>query len=89
MSTTQGIKLDENTQARLKALAEKRKRTPHWLMRYAIEDYLKREEKYEDEKAEDMARYEHYIITGEAIDGKKMEKLLQDLVNGKSVKWPS
>lgn len=89
MTTTQGIKLDESTQARLKALAGKRKRSPHWLMRTAIEDYLKREEQYEAEKAEDMARWEHYLITSKAIGGGKMEKLLQDLSNGKTVKWPN
>lgn len=58
MPTTQGIKLNENTQTRLKALAEKRKRSPHWLMRTAIEDYLKHEEQYETEKAEEAARWE-------------------------------
>lgn len=89
MSTTQGIKLDENTQARLKALAEKRKRSPHWLMRTAIENYLKHEEQYEAEKAEDAARWEHYVITGKAIDGERMEKILQDLSKGKSIKWPT
>ena len=88
MSTTQGIKLDENTRARLKALAKKRKRSPHWLMRTAIEDYLKHEEQYEAEKAEDAARWEHYLITGKAIDGNSMEKILQDLAKGKTVKWP-
>ncbi len=88
MSTTQGIKLDENTQARLKALAEKRKRSPHWIMRTAIEGYLEHEEQYETEKAEDAARWEHYLITGKAIDGDGMEKLLQDLAKGKTVEWP-
>jgi predicted transcriptional regulator len=88
MSTTQGIKLDESTQARLRALAEKRKRSPHWLMRTAIEDYLEHEEKYEAEKAEDAARWEHYLITGKAIDGDEMEKVLQDLAKGNTVKWP-
>jgi predicted transcriptional regulator len=88
MSTTQGIKLDEITQARLKALAGKRKRSPHWLMRTAIEEYLRHEEKYEAEKAEDTARWDNYLITGKAVDGDEMEKLLQDLANGKSVKWP-
>jgi predicted transcriptional regulator len=44
MATTQGIKLDDSTRARLRVLAEKRKRSPHWLMRTAIEDYLQREE---------------------------------------------
>lgn len=88
MSTTQGIKLDENTQARLKALAEKRKRSPHWLMRMAIESYLEHEEQYEAEKAEDAARWERYLITGNAIDEDSMEKLLQDLAEGKAVEWP-
>lgn len=88
MSTTQGIKLDENTQARLKVLAEKRKRSPHWLMRTAIENYLVQEERYEAEKAEDSARWEQYLITGKAIDGDKMEKLLQDLASGKAAEWP-
>ena len=88
MSTTQGIKLDASTQARLKALAEKRKRSPHWLMRTAIESYLKHEEQYEAEKAEDMARWEHYVITGKAIAGDRMEKLLEDLAKGNAVKWP-
>ena len=88
MSTTQGIRLDESTQSRLKALAKKRKRSPHWLMRTAIEEYLQHEEQYEAEKAEDMARWEHYLITGKAIDGDKMEKLLQQLAKSKPVVWP-
>ena len=87
MSTTQGIKLDENTQARLKTLAEKRKRTPHWLMRTAIEDYLEREELYEAEKAEDMAEYEEYVRTGQAIDNKTVLSWLNDLANGKNTPW--
>jgi len=89
MTTTQGIKLDENTQARLKALAEKRQRSPHWLMRNAIEDYLKREEQYEAEKAEDMAEYEEYVRTGKAIDNKKVLSWLNDLANGKNTPWPN
>jgi len=88
MTTTQGIKLDEDTQARLKALAVKRQRSPHWLMRNAIEDYLRREEKYEAEKIEDMAEYEEYVRTGKAIDNKKVLSWLNDLANGKNTPWP-
>jgi predicted transcriptional regulator len=87
MPTTQGIKLDDDTQARLKSLAEKRKRTPHWLMRSAIEDYLNREERYEAEKAEDMARWDHYLITGNALEHEKVEGWLKDLAQGKPRKW--
>lgn len=88
MATTQGIKLDDKTRNRLKALAEKRNRSPHWLMRAAIEDYLEREEQYEAEKAEDMAEYEEYVRTGQAIDNKTVLSWLNDLVNGENTPWP-
>jgi predicted transcriptional regulator len=44
MAIIQGIKLDDETQRHLKALVVKRDRSPHWLMRTAIENYLAREE---------------------------------------------
>ncbi len=67
MAATRGIKLDERTQAHLKALAALRDRSPHWLMKTAIVEYLDREEAYEREKREDMARWERYQLTGEAV----------------------
>ena len=39
------IKIDEDTKVRVKRLADARHRTPHWLMREAINQYLEREEK--------------------------------------------
>lgn len=87
MATTQGIKLDDDTQARLKALAAKRHRSSHWLMRSAIEDYLKREEQYELERNEDMERWEQYLTTGKSIENEKVEKLLQDLAANKKPTW--
>jgi len=39
------IKIDEDTKARLKRLADARQRTSHWLMREAITQYVDREEK--------------------------------------------
>jgi predicted transcriptional regulator len=68
MASNQGIKLDDSTVLRLRALAEKRNRTPHWLMKAAIEKYLDEAEDYEREKSEDAARWEQYIITGIAVD---------------------
>jgi predicted transcriptional regulator len=86
MTGTQGIKIDEQTRARLKRLGEQRDRSPHWLMRTAITEYLDREERYEQEKAEDMARWERYQLTGEAIPHKDVAKWLGDVANGKAVK---
>jgi len=64
---THGVKLDEATANRLKALGAIRDRSPHWLMRTAIERYLDAEETYEREKREDMERWERYQLTGVAI----------------------
>jgi predicted transcriptional regulator len=87
MATTQGIKLDETTQKRLKDLAEKRSRSPHWLMKTAIEDYLTREERYEKEKTEDIEAYEEYVGTGRAIDHETVMTWLKDLADGKNKPW--
>jgi predicted transcriptional regulator len=46
MSTTQAIKLDDETSKRLKSLAEQRNRSAHWLMREALARYLAEEEEY-------------------------------------------
>ena len=62
-----GIKLEETLHARLKALSAAKERTPHWLMKAAIEEYVEREEAREREKREDMERWERYKLTGHAI----------------------
>jgi len=84
-----GIKLDEHTRLRLKRLGEQRERSPHWLMRTAILEYLDREERYEQEKQEDMTRWETYQLTGEAVPHKAVAKWLCDTAQGKTAKWPS
>lgn len=88
MAVSQGIKLDDETRGRLKSLAEKRKRSPHWIMRTAIEDYLGREERYEAEKAEDMAEYEEYRLTGKSIDNETVMSWLSDLADDKKSPCP-
>ena len=67
MTTTQGIKLDQETRKRLEILAQKRDRSPHWLMCTAIKLYVEREEAIEREKREDLERWENYMLTGKAI----------------------
>jgi len=67
MSTTIGLKLDDETRERLKALGEIKDRSSHWIMKQAIADYLKREETSEREKQEDMKRWQAYQETGEFI----------------------
>lgn len=77
--TTTGIKLDDQTRQRLKALAELKKRSPHWLMKTAVMEYLEREETYEREKQEDMERWERYQATGECVSHEDMTVWLDEL----------
>jgi predicted transcriptional regulator len=91
MATSQGIKLDDEVGARLKALAKKRDRSPHWLMRTAIERYLDQEEQYELEMAEDMAEWEDYLLTGVGIHQDIVEAWLTKLADnttGKVIQAP-
>ncbi|MBN1928038.1 MAG: ribbon-helix-helix protein, CopG family [Chlorobiaceae bacterium] len=80
---TKGVKLDDTTNKRLEALARIRDRSPHWLMCRAIETYLDREERYEQEKREDMDRWERYQMTGVAVAHAKAAEWLENLAQGK------
>ena len=88
MTITQGVKLDESTCQRLKALAKLRDRSPHWLMRTAIEKYLEQEEHYEREKVEDMERWERYQLTGNAVPHQKVKNWLDQMASGKETPCP-
>jgi predicted transcriptional regulator len=88
MSSTQAIKLDDETNNRLRTLAQQRNRSAHWLMRDALQRYLAKEERYEREKAEDLAEYEDYLLTGKAIDNETVVSWLSELTSGKKTAWP-
>jgi len=78
-TTTMGVKLDHETRARLQKLGKVRNRSSHWLMREAIRRYLEIEERYEQEKAEDQARYQAYLETGHHISHADMLAWLDQL----------
>jgi predicted transcriptional regulator len=66
-STATLIKLDRRSRARLKALGQAGQRSEDWLMKEAIERYLKQEEDLERTKRETLERWERYEATGEHI----------------------
>jgi len=86
-STTLGIKLDPATRERLKALAQRKDRATHWVIKQAIEEYLTREELAEAERAEDDARWQRYVTTGEAIPNAQVVAWLDELADGKVTSW--
>jgi predicted transcriptional regulator len=63
------VKLEPEIRQRLQALAEARRRTPHWLMCEAICLYVEREEEVERARIEPRERLARYDATGEYIGG--------------------
>lgn len=58
------IKLDDDLNNRVRRLAEQRRRSPHWIMREAIREYVTREEARESFLQEAMASWLVYCETG-------------------------
>ena len=58
------IKLDNADRDRIASLAATKKRTPHYLMKEAILDYVKKEEARQNFIAAAESSFEHYKETG-------------------------
>lgn len=85
-TTTMGVKLDEETRERLKRLGKARDRSPHWLMKQAISQYLDSAEQYELEKFEDEERYQRYLKSRQHITSSDMESSLDQLAENAAAK---
>jgi len=63
------VKLDSGIHDRVSKLAEAKKRSPHFLMREAIAEYVEREENRESFHQEALQAWEEYKETGIHITG--------------------
>ena len=53
----------------------------NYLIREAVDRYLKEEEQYEKEKVEDMQRYQEYQDTGVSISHKEIKTWLHQRIS--------
>lgn len=83
------IKIDEETKARVKRLADARHRTSHWLMREAINQYVEREEKRETFRQDTFKAWEEYRTTGLHVTSDEAEAWLAQLEQGHDVEPPA
>lgn len=74
------IKIDEDTKSRLKRLADARQRTPHWLMREAIAQYIEREEKREAFRQDTLDGWEAFRASGQHVTADQADAWLAQLV---------
>lgn len=63
-SATVSIKLDSSDRDRISSLARMKKRTPHYLMKEAILEYVQREEARQNFIKAADASFEHFKETG-------------------------
>lgn len=82
------IKLDEETKARVKRLAEARQRTSHWLMREAITQYVDREEKREAFRQETLKAWDEYRAAERHVTADEADAWLAQLEQGNDIEPP-
>jgi predicted transcriptional regulator len=85
---TTSVKLDETMRERVQRLASARRRSPHWLMREAIEQYVEREEKREQLRQDALAAWNHYATTGLHITSAEADAWLAKLEAGDDASPP-
>jgi len=81
-SPTTSVKLDADLKARLQRLADARRRSQHWLMCEAIEQYVGREEKRQQLRNDALAAWAEYQETGLHITAAEADAWLARLEAG-------
>ena len=85
---TTSLKLDPDVKERLHRIALARRRTPHWIMREAVEQYVEREEKREQLRQDAQAAWAEYQTTGLHLTAAEADAWLAKLEVGKYAATP-
>ena len=83
------IKIDEDTIVRVKRLADARQRTPHWLMREAITQYVDREEKREAFRQDSLQAWKAFRASGQHVTADQADAWMAQLEQGVDVDPPA
>lgn len=87
-ASTTSLKLDSETKDRVRRLAAARRRSAHWIMREAIEQYVEREEKREQFRQSASAAWNDYQTTGLHVTADEADAWLAKLEAGENVEAP-
>ena len=83
-ASTTSLKLDVTIKERVQRLASARRRSPHWVMREAIEEYVEREEKREQFRQDALAAWDLYQTTGLHVTSEEADVWLAKLEAGRN-----
>ena len=87
-ASTTSLKLDLKIKRRLQRLASARRRSPHWIMREAIEQYVEREEKREQLRQDALAAWTNFQTTGLHVNAEEADAWLAKLEAGEDAAPP-
>ena len=87
-SSTTSLKLDSELKKRVHRLAAERRRSPHWVMREAVEQFVEREEKREKLRRDALAAWNHYRTTGLHVTAEEADAWLAKLEAGEDAEAP-
>ncbi|MGH9605607.1 MAG: CopG family ribbon-helix-helix protein [Terracidiphilus sp.] len=87
-SSTTSLKLDPQLKDRVQRLASARRRSAHWVMREAVEQYVAREEKREQVVQDALAAWNHYQTTGLHATAEEADAWLARLEAGEDAGAP-
>jgi predicted transcriptional regulator len=82
------LKLDPATAERLNRLAGVRERSPHYLMVQAVQQYVEREEIFEQAKQDALDAWSEYEATGMHVTAAEADAWLAKLEAGEIVDVP-
>jgi predicted transcriptional regulator len=86
--STTSLKLDPALKQRVQRLAASRRRSAHWLLREAVEQYVSREEAREKLKQDALDAWAHYQTTGLHATAEEADAWLARLEAGEDAAAP-
>jgi predicted transcriptional regulator len=87
-ASTTSLKLDPDMKARIQRLAVARRRSSHWIMREAIDEYVSREEKRQSFLQAAVAAWEDYQKTGLYLTQEEADTWMAKLEAGEDAPIP-
>ncbi len=87
-TATTSLKLDAELKERVQKLAASRRRSAHWVMREAVEQYVSREEQRERLRLDALAAWNDYQASGLHATAEEADKWLSKLEAGQDAGAP-
>lgn len=87
-ASTTSLKIDQKLKKRVQRLATARRRSAHWLMCEAVEQYVAREEKREQLRQDALKAWNHYQSTGLHVTAEEADAWLAKLEAGEDAEAP-